>query len=83
VAPVCGGGEPERVSALRSIPFWIFHGEQDPVVPVSQSTRMAEAMKTRGMSVKLTVYPGVFHDSWTMTYSNSELYAWFLSHRRP
>ncbi len=83
VAPVCGGSEQERVAACRSVPFWIFHGEQDPVVPVSQSTRMAEAMKAQGMSVKLTVYPGVFHDSWTPTYSNPELYAWFLIHRRP
>ena len=33
VAPVCGGGEPARVAAFRSIPFWIFHGDQDPGCP--------------------------------------------------
>ena len=32
--------------------------------------------------VRLTVYPGVGHDSWTRTYENPELYEWLLSHRR-
>jgi hypothetical protein len=33
-----------------------------------------------GGDVKFTVYPGVGHDSWTPTYANPALYAWFLQH---
>jgi len=33
-----------------------------------------------GADVRLTVYPELEHDSWTVTYHNPELYAWFLSH---
>ena len=28
------------------------------------------------------LYPEADHDSWTETYEGSELYEWFLSHRR-
>ena len=83
VAPVCGGGDPALAPAYGKTPFWIFHGERDPVVPVSASRGMAQALEAAGVPVKLTVYPDLEHDSWTATYENPELYRWFLSHRRP
>lgn len=43
---------------------------------------MVEALKAVGAEVRFTVYPGVGHDAWTPTYSNPELYRWFLQHRR-
>jgi hypothetical protein len=33
-------------------------------------------------NVKYTIYPEAEHDSWTETYSNEELYLWFLRHRK-
>jgi hypothetical protein len=30
----------------------------------------------------LTIYPEAFHDSWTETYNNQELYEWFLQHKK-
>ena len=33
-------------------------------------------------NVQFTVYPEAEHDSWAETYSNEELYRWFLSHKR-
>jgi predicted peptidase len=91
LAPVCGGGQligvilsaREKPEAFKSLPVWAFHGEQDDVVPVEESRRMVEALKKAGVKeVKLTVYPGVKHNSWTQTYSNPELYEWFLKHER-
>ena len=32
--------------------------------------------------LKLTVYPKAQHDSWTETYNNDGLYAWFLEHKK-
>ena len=43
---------------------------------------MVNALKKFGCEVKFTVYPGVGHDSWTQTYSNPQLYEWFLEHER-
>jgi len=42
VAPICGGGNPlytlsydaKRRAALKSLPFWVFHGDKDEAVPV-------------------------------------------------
>jgi len=90
VAPICGGGNPfpphgfdaRRKAALKSLPFWVFHGDQDEAVPIEESEHMVKALKKFGCEVEFTVYPGVGHDSWTRTYANRKLYEWFLAHER-
>jgi predicted peptidase len=90
VAVVCGGGNPNyfhsygpaRKAALKSLPFWVFHGDKDNSVPLDESQRMVAALKKFGCDVRFTIYPGVEHDSWTQTYANPELYEWFLGHKR-
>ena len=34
IAPVCGGGDPDRVCVLKDLPIWTFHGAKDTVVPI-------------------------------------------------
>jgi predicted peptidase len=63
----------------KNTPTWIFHGGDDPVVPPSESQRMAAAMKTLGGEVKYTEYPGVGHNSWEKAYAEPELFTWMLS----
>jgi predicted peptidase len=87
VAPICGGGLwafdfPERVTALRDVPVWAFHGLLDDVVPVQETAKLVAALQDAGGNVKMTIYPDKMHDSWTETYANPELYAWLLSHHR-
>ena len=86
VAPICGGGVmfhgfPPRVQRLRDTPVWAFHGAKDDVVPLAESERLVEALREYGGTVSLTVYPNAAHNSWTETYNNPELYAWFLRHK--
>lgn len=92
VAPLCGGGDPIRariadpktLAALKSLPFWAFHGVRDTVIPISESERMVKALRTIEVAeVRLTRYPEAEHDCWTETYNDPRLYEWFLSHRRP
>ncbi|MBN2507374.1 MAG: alpha/beta fold hydrolase [Verrucomicrobia bacterium] len=90
VVPICGGGNPlaphaytaRRLAALKSLPFRVFHGADDPVVPRAESERMTQALREFGCPVDLTVYPDTGHDAWTRTYDNPELYQWLLQHRR-
>jgi len=82
IAPICGGGMPEWVVALKEVPVWAFHGAEDPLVPLERGQRLVDALRAWGGDVRFTVYPGVGHDSWTQTYENPELYEWFLQHRR-
>ena len=82
VVPVCGGGEPDKICALKNVPVWTFHGDADMVVKISESEQMVEALQACGGDVQFTVYPSVGHDSWTQTYANPDLYTWLLSHAR-
>jgi predicted peptidase len=67
IAPVCGGAGVRWVQAerLKTMPAWIFHGDKDGAVPVEFSHKIHDALKKIGAPVKLTLYPGVGHDSWT------------------
>lgn len=85
VVPICGGGTwwngyPERVKTLKDVPLWAFHGAEDDVVPLSASQELVDALEEVEGNVKLTVYPGVAHDSWTATYRDPELYIWLFRH---
>lgn len=44
-----------------STPVAFFHGEDDPVVPLTQSMQLYEALKMKGIPTSLTVFPGEAH----------------------
>lgn len=73
VVPICGGGNTADAGKIADLPVWAFHGLADHIVPASHSVTMINAINAKGPSVKakLTMYPGVKHDSWTMTYDGS------------
>ncbi len=79
IAPICGGGDASQVCAIREVPTWVFHGEQDFIVPLAESRKMVEALEACGGSVWFTVYPDLEHDSWTRTYANSSFFVWLFA----
>ncbi len=86
LAPVCGQrtwfiGEPP-VDALRRVPVWAFHGEDDDVVEADASRVQVAALRAAGADVRLTLYPGVGHDSWKQAYATPELWTWAFEQRR-
>jgi predicted peptidase len=81
--PICGGGTRTGIARAINLPIWAFHGEADPVVPLDETTRLVDALKSRGAkNVKLTTYPGVEHDSWTQTYDDPALWEWMFAQKR-
>lgn len=70
------------VSRFARLPIWCFHGEVDPVVKVTRSREMVDALKAVGSPVKYTEYPGVQHDSWTASYANPDFYQWLFAQQR-
>jgi predicted peptidase len=89
----------EVARKIGKTPMWIFHGADDPVVPVSQSRHMAEALKNElrqtkiyskppkttdnGPQVIYTEYPETGHDSWNKAYAEPALIPWILSKSLP
>lgn len=79
IAPICGGGNLDRLCIMRNVPVWAFHGKEDTQVPYEESERLIQKLKELGADVRLTLYDDVGHDAWTSTYQNQELYDWLLS----
>ncbi len=78
--PICGGvprgftlNTGEFVNRLAKTPLWAFHGEADDAVSYRQSVDIVSAINTHNPRVpaKVTIFPHVGHDSWTMTYDGS------------
>ncbi|MBD3675055.1 MAG: prolyl oligopeptidase family serine peptidase [Planctomycetaceae bacterium] len=80
--PICGGADENYADRLTKLPIWAFHGDQDQAVPLIRTTRMVEAIRDAGGSPKMTIYPGVGHNSWTQTYANRDVFKWLFAQRR-
>ena len=80
IAPICGLSDLPDVPRLTGIPIWVFHGARDINVPVTESRKMIDTLRKSGTDARLTVYPDLAHDCWTITYRDSRLYLWFLDH---
>jgi predicted peptidase len=72
-----------RVAArIRHLPVWMVHGEADPVIPVTESRSMDDALRAAGASVHYVELAGVGHGSWDLAYQSPELAAWLFAQRR-
>jgi predicted peptidase len=67
---------------IGRLPTWIIHGEIDPVVPVGESRRAAEAMKAAGADVRYTEIIGGDHNVWDLTYASPQFREWLFAQRR-
>ena len=76
---ICGGAHPKIAKRISATSWWIFHGEEDDVVPAKYSQQMHDALKEENADVKLTMYTNVKHDSWTNTFAEPELLKWLFS----
>jgi predicted peptidase len=70
----------ERIS---DVPLWIFHGDEDAVIPVEDSRRLFAALEARGAPVRYSELPGVGHTApvWDGAYQ-PQVVEWLFSHRR-
>lgn len=76
--PICGGGNPSGVEALRHLPVWVFHGAKDTVVLPRHSREMVSALKQVGGNPRYTEYAEVAHNSWVNAYRERGLLAWLF-----
>ncbi|MDO6518315.1 prolyl oligopeptidase family serine peptidase [Zobellia uliginosa] len=83
MAVVCGMTPLPYASWIdKKMPIWVFHGEEDESIPISESETMVAKLKSMGYEVRFTRYPGVGHDAWVPAYDNEELYEWFVAQKR-
>jgi predicted peptidase len=82
IAPICGGGDPQRTWKLRHMPVWCFHGAKDNVVPLASSQAMVDEARKYNPDIRFTIYPEANHNSWEITYNNDSLYTWLLAQKK-
>jgi predicted peptidase len=75
---ICGVAPGYYVKWLKDMPIWVFHGEDDNVIPISESDNVVRELKANGQNVRFTRYPNTGHDAWTKTFDNPELFKWML-----
>jgi predicted peptidase len=69
----------EIARRVAGTPIWMFHGDADQSVPVTEARQMAEALTAANAKFKYTEYPGVGHNSWDNAYAEPELFPWMLA----
>lgn len=77
---LCGGGSVKDACNLASIPFWIQHGTADKAVPISESRKMAKAIKecNPGKNFIYTEVKGANHGDLEKVFRTDELYDWLF-----
>ncbi|ULQ57749.1 prolyl oligopeptidase family serine peptidase [Flavihumibacter rivuli] len=81
--PICGGGDANSYNKNTArIPFWIFHGDADPVVGVAESRKMVDRLKSLKASPRYSEYPGVGHNSWDNAFAEPDYLGWMFSKKR-
>ena len=79
MAVVCGMTPvPYAAWINKKMPIWVFHGEEDKSISITESETMVNRLIGMGYDVKFTKYPGVGHNSWVKAYSTEALYEWFM-----
>jgi predicted peptidase len=83
-APEVASADPYAEAAKKigsTTPIWMFHGDADESVPVTESRKLMEALQKIAANVRYTEYPGVQHNSWDLAYNNPEFPTWLFAQR--
>lgn len=79
--PICGGIHTDRLNeTVKDIPWRIYHGDADPIVPVQNSRAAYQTLLNIGAEVEYIEYPGVNHESWNFAFAEADFLPWLFSH---
>lgn len=79
---ICGGGDTAQAPKLKNLPIWAFHGDHDTTVLPRRTTDMIAAIRQAGGTPKMTIYPGVAHDSWNRAYADPAVLEWLFAQKK-
>jgi predicted peptidase len=77
---ICGAG---NVTTVRNFSgksaLWLFHGEDDDVIPVSFSRTYFKKLRKLSADVRYSEYAGVKHNSWVNAFNEPDFLHWLFS----
>jgi predicted peptidase len=75
VAPICGRGQIADAGKLKSLPIWVFCGDQDGVFKDNEQL-VKSILEAGSQSIRFTSLENVGHNSWSAAYASPDLYQW-------
>ena len=81
-AAICGIGDTSRAKDMAPVKLWIFPGEKDNLIDVSNARNIVAALRRAGADPKYSEYQGVGHDSWVKAYTDPELLPWLFEQKK-
>lgn len=80
VVPIAGGGNRHYLNRTNEkTAFWVFHGADDEVIPLSDSVVLYERLKSLERNARLTVYEDVDHtEVEAATLNDDAMWGWLL-----
>lgn len=81
VMPLAGGGDVDKVAALKGTPVWAFHGALDKLVKAEEDRKMVEALQAAGGKATYTEFPDVGHYLCDNAFGNEAVFQWMLNPR--
>ncbi|WP_029905726.1 dienelactone hydrolase family protein [Prevotella sp. 10(H)] len=81
--PICGGTDLSKLPLYaKQTAVWLFHGDEDPIVPVQNSRDIYARLKELGCDAEYTEYKGVNHGSWLNAFEEKGLVPWLFNHKK-
>jgi predicted peptidase len=69
--------------AIAKVPLWVFQGDADPSVPVTQVRSMMAELKKARANVRYTEYHRVGQEAWNKAFAEPDLLPWLMAQKRP
>jgi pimeloyl-ACP methyl ester carboxylesterase len=85
VAPLAAAtipGSEELAPNALNLPIRLFHGDQDPIVPVQSSRDWQRRLIDVGVDAQYFEFPAVRHNIWDFAYQQGAIFDWFAHLRR-
>lgn len=82
VFALAGYTDPSDAQYIRHIPAWIFHGQSDRTVPVTESYNMVHELEELGADVQFSRYIHAEHDIRKQVSEEPDLFWWLFSQKK-
>lgn len=82
ISPQVPPGLQELAGNAQGLAIRLFHGAQDPVVPVDVSRAWRDWLAAAGARVEYTELPDMRHNAWDAALRGGVIFDWFAQHKR-
>ncbi|GLU55527.1 hypothetical protein Dfri01_49880 [Dyadobacter frigoris] len=80
--PMCGGTDVGLSDKMTDVAVWAFHGDKDPLAPVSSTRSIIAGIKKAGGHPKYTEFPNAGHNIGRQVQQTHGLLDWLFSQKK-